>query len=530
MIQLLHSVALATLLAVAAGAAATNAPPDWVWAISVSGAGASEGRALAADRSDNVYFVGNFSGTAAFGTTNLIAEGRVDLFLAKVDASGQVLWVVQARSTEYAFPSSLALDSTGNVYLAGEFYGILDCGTTNLNSGYFTWRDAFLLKYDSDGRCQWAWQGNSGDSSLTYCSAVVVDSNDDAIFSGHYRPFIDFGNDAGLHDFDNAFVAKFNGAGQIQSYQDVGGAAPGEWSWHDANALAVDEARNIYVTGYFSHQAGFGRTGDSFHTNLVSGGVSDIYVAKYNSALELQWVRQAGCPSDGNDEDDSYDTGLGIAVDRIGNVYVTGSFSAPDARFGATNLTATDVRCFFLAKYDPVGALQWVRNSPDNSRRGNSVIVDGSGDVYATSLSLSFVHQYDGAGNLIWTQGAGAASEPLACAMTIGPDRSKYVTGSFSSRLILGSFAFTNSGTHAFLAKLDAAGTGPRLNIVMSSTNVVLSWPLAAVGYTVETSETLTGSADWDSLAGSPGTNSIYRTLTVPRRSANGFYRLRRTD
>jgi hypothetical protein len=219
---------------------------------------------------------------------------------------------------------------------------------------------------------------------------------------------------------------------------------------------------------------------------------------------------------------------LGIAVDRIGNVYVTGSFSPPDASFGVTNLVGAYYRNFFLAKYDAADTFQWVRQSPHTSLAGTSVIVDDAGDVYTTPLTLlHFVHKYDGAGNLLWTQGASSGSRLVDHKITMGPDGSKYVTGTFDRRLTLGSSTFTNHATQAFLAKLEGAGTGPRLNIVSSATNLVLSWPLAAMGYVVESSGTVPGKPSWESLAATDGTNGLHRTLTVPKPVASRFYRLR---
>ena len=477
---------------VLATSASSNSAPDWVWTLNVPGA---RGYAVVTDTAGNVYITGGFGATVAFGTTNLISQSRGDLFVAKVDPSGQFVWASQTRGSRDASVSgqAIALDSIGNVYVAGRLSEEVDFGPTKLNSGYFTWVDAFLAKYDSAGRCQWAWQGNSRNDPYAYCSAVVVDSNDDVIISGHCKPgiFCGEGGDCLLGGWHDAFIAKFNGAGAVQWYEGLGGAP-----WGEANALAIDDANNVYVTGYFSRDSGAG----------TIGGVSDIYVAKYNSDGDLQWFREAGAISDGNDASSSYDEGLGVVVDRLGAVYVTGSFAGGEVTFGETNLVG-GTRDFFLAKYRSAGELDWVRKG--YGTLGTGIAVDGAGHVY-TTVSPPFIHKYDAAGNFLWTKDAGPGQGFVDAAITIAPDGSKYITTD-----------------HVFLRKLDYAGTGPRLSIATSAENVTLSWQLAAVDYGPHVANDL-AAPDWRPVSGTDGTNGVFRTLTVPRPNQNRFYRLQK--
>ena len=382
----------------------------------------------------------------------------------------------------------------GNIYVGGRFFDEVHFGPTNLNSGYFTWCDAFLAKYDSAGRCQWAWQGNSRNDPWAYCSAVAVDSNDDVIISGHYKSGIFCSEAAGgclLNNWHDAFVAKFDGAGEVKWYRGLGGG-----TWNEANALAIDEADNVFMTGYFSRESSYGS----------SRGVSDIYVAKYNSGGEPQWVRQAGSVSDGNDDSDSYDDGRGVVVDRFGAVYVTGSFAGGEATFGETNLMG-GTRDFFLAKYDSTGGLEWVREG--YGWLGTSIAIDCAGDVY-TTVSPPFIHKYDAAGNLLWTKEAGPGQGLTEAAIAIAPDGSKYVTTD-----------------NVFLRKLDNAGTGPRLSIATSAESVMLSWQLAAIDYHPQVASDL-AAPDWRPVSAIVGTNGVFRTLTVPRTDQNQFYRLQK--
>ncbi len=148
-----------------------------------------------------------------------------------------------------------------------------------------------------------------------------------------------------------------------------------------ATAIAVDPGGNSYVTGYFGEYFG-GRFASEIpgqatfgSTNITSAGSDDIFIAKYDSAGLLQWVRTAGGPAQppGSLYAQSWDRGLSIALDRLGNAYVTG-FMGPGV---------------FVAKYTSDGASAWVRNSSidpqiGGSTSGNSIAVDPEGNSYVT--------------------------------------------------------------------------------------------------------------------------------------------------
>jgi hypothetical protein len=122
--------------------------------------------------------------------------------------------------------------------------------------------------------------------------------------------------------------------------------------------LAVDDAGNSYVTGFFSDSPDFDGDGQA---DATSAGDYDIFVAKYNNAGTLQWVSTAGGSA-------GRDRGVGIALDDAGNSYVTGYFngSADFDGDGQPEVTAVGGATdddIFVAKYDDTGVLQWVRSA-----------------------------------------------------------------------------------------------------------------------------------------------------------------------
>jgi hypothetical protein len=124
----------------------------------MGGTNVDQGIDVALDSAGNVYTTGFFLGTVDFdpgaGTFNLTSAGSGDLFVSKLDASGNLVW---ARSMGGAASSDegygIVVDGAGNVYTTGSFSGTGDfdpgAGTANLTSaGSF---DVFVQKLDASG-------------------------------------------------------------------------------------------------------------------------------------------------------------------------------------------------------------------------------------------------------------------------------------------------------------------------------------------------------------------------------------------
>jgi YD repeat-containing protein len=151
-------------------------------------------------------------------------------------------------------------------------------------------------------------------------------------------------------------------AGEIEFAAQAGGPDPDV-----ANGVALDRARNIYVTGQFQGSANFNGL------ILTSFGQFDTFVAKYDSSGRVSWLRHAG-----------QGTGNGVAVDASGNVFVVGNFLG-SANFGTTNLANAGSSDVFVAKYDNGGSLVWALSAggPQDDY-GKAIAVDKNGNCYIT--------------------------------------------------------------------------------------------------------------------------------------------------
>ena len=241
------------------------------------------GYAVAVDGSGNVLVTGNFQGTVNFGGVNLVSAGNFDIFLAKYNASGVHQWSQGFGSTGFDDGEAVAVDGSGNVVVTGPFSGTVNFGGVNLvSAGGF---DIVVAKYNSSGVHQWSQRFGSTSDDVGY--GVAVDGSGNVVATGAFQGTVNFGGvnlvSAGSGDI---FVAKYNSSGVHQWSQPFGGT-----SFDIGYAVAVDGSGNVVVTGYFQGTVGFGGG------NLVSAGSSDIFVAKYNASGVHQWSQRFGSTS-----------------------------------------------------------------------------------------------------------------------------------------------------------------------------------------------------------------------------------------
>ncbi|MBI3512165.1 MAG: T9SS type A sorting domain-containing protein [Bacteroidetes bacterium] len=127
-----------------------------LWAKSAGGTSYDMGNSVSTDISGNVLITGVFySPTVTFGTTMLTNNGQENIFLTKYDSNGNVLWAKSAGGTTNDGSSSMSTDGNGNVFITGYFVSstIAFGSDTLTNNGQV---DIFLAKYDSIGNVLWA--------------------------------------------------------------------------------------------------------------------------------------------------------------------------------------------------------------------------------------------------------------------------------------------------------------------------------------------------------------------------------------
>jgi len=332
---------------------------NFLWVEQAGGTDGDSGTGIATDGSGNIVVTGSFRYTATFGDTTL-TSGSVDIFIAKYDGDGNLLWVKQAAGPGFTFGGGITTDGSGNSIVAGRFNGTVDFGDTTLTS--VGSRDIFIAKYDSDGNFLWVEQGGTTDPFSSGENIIATDGLGNIFVTGHFIGMATFGDttltSAGGSDI---FIAKYDGDGNFLWIEQAGGTISDQ-----AVGIATDGLGNSIVTGFFFGTATFG------DTTLSSAGDVDIFIAKYDGDGNFLWVEQAG----GTDRD----VGRAIEMEGLGNIVVTGNFNGM-ATFGSTTLTSNGGSDIFIAKYDGDGNFLWVEQAGGtNQDFGDGIATDGSGN------------------------------------------------------------------------------------------------------------------------------------------------------
>jgi len=324
---------------------------------------------------------------------------------------------------------------------------------------YLVTLSGVLFVSPETGRAQPAtfeWVRQAGGLSDDYGSAIAGDTAGSIFVTGLFNVGPASFDGITLTNASGNFVAKYDSTGSVLWVRAIGGGgADGP-----RNGIAVDPAGNCYVTGFFWDSASFDKI------ILRSSGSANMFIAKYDSAGNILWARQAMGVG--------FSAGQAIAVDDLGNAFVTGSFGQASILFGDIVLTTTRGSEMFLAKYDSEGNFLWARQSqepgPGNgvsawalsvSASGNCVVTGpfhGTATFGTTTVSSAtgaevFVTKYSSKGDLVWVRQPGGPTFGLAS----GTNEECFLTGYCGTPATFGNVTVTNNGAF-FIAKMSGGG------------------------------------------------------------------------
>ncbi len=445
---------------------------NWDWAKVVGGVRSDEGNCVSTDGVGNVFVTGYFySPTIAFGSTiltNKDTSGNTqDIFIAKFDASGNVLWAKNVGGSGNDFGQSISTDGNGNVFITGGFESstIIFGSDTLINLGI---QNIFIAKYDASGNLLFA--KSVGGSSQDVGYSISTDGIGNVFVTGWFQsPSITFGSTTLTNQgFTNIFITKYDAIGNVLWAKSVAGNADDY-----GVGVSTDGSGNVYLTGSYGYTLTFGTT------ILSNTGSAEFFIAKYDASGNVLWAKSASGSSNGNS----------ISTDGIGNVFVTGFFKSSTVTFGNTILTNSDsAPDIFIVKYDALGNVLWAKSSTGTSTDvGCGVSTDGIGNVYLTGYFNSslisfdsdtitnagywniFLTKYDASGNVIWVKSARGDGGDMGYSVSADGSGNVFITGILNSFVtICGSTTLTNTnmgGTNIFLAKLNGISGINEINL-----------------------------------------------------------------
>lgn len=436
---------------------------NWQWAKSADGHNSSydEGSSCATDTAGNVFVTGYFSSpTMTFGSYTLTNAGSsYNVFLAKYDANGNVLWAKSAGGSGADQGISVCTDAAGNVFLTGGFQSpTITFGTytlTNTSIG-----NMFLVKYNSNGNVLWAkCTGGSGNGCGFF---VSTDATGNVFVVGDFgSPSVTFDsysiNSVGSYD---AFIAKYDGNGNALWAKSAGGTS---FDW--AGSVSCDAVGNVFVTGTFQSP-----TIAFDNDTLTNAGSFNIFISKYDVNGNVLWAKSAGGTGDNE--------GACVDTDVAGNVFLTGYYHSPTITFGThtlTNLNTSGGANAFLTKYDANGNALWANQiGGAGDDKGYYLSTNYKGDVFVTggftnssmtfgtytlttpavSTDPMFIAKYNNGGNILCASALASGGDDQ-CGVSADRFGNAYIGGDFMiNPFVIGSDTLIRTGAeNVFVAK-----------------------------------------------------------------------------
>jgi hypothetical protein len=275
------------------------------WMSYYGGAGSDGALAVSLDDAGNIFLTGITDSLDFIGKTNS-RQGHYDAFALKADPSGQVEWMTYFGGSSFDKGRGIAVDNTGNVFVAGRTSSLYFTGAVNSLHGQYYNTDAFIIKLDPSGQVVSMRYVGGPENDEGYALAIdhagnvlIAGVTSSAKFEGRINVF-----HGGLHD---AFALKVAPSGRLEWVTFLGGGQDDE-----GHGVDVDEVGNAFVAGYTKSPDFEGRNNSMFST----AGGKDAFAVKVDPTGQVEWMRYVGGRSD--------DTAFAIAADEHGNSFVTG--------------------------------------------------------------------------------------------------------------------------------------------------------------------------------------------------------------
>jgi len=259
-----------------------NSGGDFLWSYRAGGPMADYITGLTLDTDQNIVTTGYFYDGISFGDTNILASSSSDIFLAKFDTDGELLWVTSAGGSSSDQARSASCDPEGNILLTGSFYNDITLGDTTIST--INPVGVVIARYLPDGQLEQAFQLNG-----TYLSTevtIVAGRLGDFYISGNFSEQLIFGDetfDAGEFNQD-IYTAKYDASCNLQWAKHAYSAASDQ-----VMGIETDPYNNIYLTGHYL---------DTIHFDLLTlpytmcCGSREIFIVSYSAAGEVLWGEQ----------------------------------------------------------------------------------------------------------------------------------------------------------------------------------------------------------------------------------------------
>jgi gliding motility-associated-like protein len=436
---------------------------EWVWSNQLASSNEVLPADMAIDNNNNVYLIGTYmTANLTIQGTTISNHGDRDGFVCKFSPDGTLQWLKSIGGSDREFAVSVVIVD-GTLYVAGDFRSSIVYFTPTdslINTNNF---DAFLAKYDLNGNCIDAIRIFYGSNVERIKGMIYNNTDDNLIIIGQFQvefKYFDGSSEitvlpriAGRKDH---FVVKVNSLGEVQDTMFFQSPSLNT-ILKDVNLASTE---GFYVAGDVFDQIQFSNPSDIIIGNSTT--TADAFIVKLNSTLDFQWARKGGGIG--------YDHVNSSISDKYGNVYLTGKVESTISFDSTATLQSHIIpeigaQDLYLAKYNKLGTLQWIKRKGDIgnddgygiTQKENLIQFCGniSGEVIFNvdtlrSSGISDVNTgfaiFNTTGDEIGAQGIGGSGTDRGEVIEFSPNGNTIIGGFFDSpNLEIGDSIYINS-------------------------------------------------------------------------------------
>lgn len=303
-----------------------------------------------ADPAGNLYISGAFCDSVlqigSYVFHNNDSSGTNDIFVAKLDSSGNTAWAKSYGGKGMDHANRIAVDHAGYLYLSGTYTSpTLSLDTTTLINPYTTKANPFLAKLDTGGNILWVRNST--------CNAAIenmtIDLMNNIYIAGYIRDTTAIFGSHTIHVPWNTSINDFAGAALLVQYSENGDVnwaralptvVPSGFDCNIIYGVVTDDCNNVWASGHLDATMKL----DSAVLNRLSNGyfIDASFLVEFNESGQL--VTHFALAAGGDDNS-------GLTTDKHGNIYLVGDYLI-DRPFNLGSVVLpVGYERFFVAKY-----------------------------------------------------------------------------------------------------------------------------------------------------------------------------------
>jgi hypothetical protein len=443
-----------------------------LWAVNTDSTSSDNGFKIATDMLGNVYAAGGYNLATKINSFSTISSGVIltstlcnissmggrDSFIVKYNSTGQGVWATTIGGTLADYANAITTDTIGNIYVTGQYLNstFINSYSTISNGNLVTSSigrmlstsmglgtdDAFIVKYDINGRAMWATnlttQGNSG----ALGNSITTDRFSNIYVTGRFggsttvNTYSTISNGIILTSSIGTLVSRASGLDAFMVKYDADGKALwgttiGGTSTESGHSITTDTFGNIYIAGRYTTSTLINSYSTISNGIILTssigtliderrGALYEAFITKYDADGRALWATNIGGVGNGYNIND-------ITTDIFGNSYITGMFSVSTTINSYSTissgiiltssigmLVAREQQDVFIAKYDADGRALWATNLGTDisaSENGLGITTDIIGNIYITGSmgQYPFINTFSTISNgIIITSSVGA--------------------------------------------------------------------------------------------------------------------------